>query len=970
MNTKFRDFLLKLGFSEKEVQKELIGNDFIHCVNDYSLSLRYVFTPNESDVFESHQLLWNKNTEPVFIAVSETRSHLIDVKQKPDKERPLKKAICIQSFDYGINTTGFENIDSVLISKTSVDSAYFFDFVSKNQRKNNRTVDKDLLLNLLELKSDLINKGNDQIVHLLILRCLFIKYLEDRGIYDENYLVGILESGNPEQLKGAFDQVARINGDIFKYDQFNISEIKKGYLSQLALFFKSDYKSGQQFLFPYQFDNIPIQLISHVYEAFLKSSMRKGDGVYYTPDFLVDFMLSQTFLEKLKKDSQATILDPAVGSGAFLVQAFQMIQKAYGNDLDFETKKKILTTQLYGIDVDHNALQITAFSLYLALLKTEDPDFIREEIKRAHPILPSLIGGTLISGNTILEDLFPGKVFDCIVSNPPWGSVPTDSDDLRSREIYGKEREAIGNKGRGFPEYEHVADYERSQAFLARVAKWGNKNTSFVMVVKNSIFLNDKSFDFRQEILNKYNISSFYELSHYNEILFKKSVIGEVHGEKVELGASEPCVVLVFKIKSKEDNTLQYVSPKLTEFAEQFEIIHCSEADSFQLNQSQFAENDSLWKVLVNSDIEAHELIINKLQRQKELKVEARSGFKPQKNMISLGEPIWKLLIEPTDFVQYFQKNTDLKTFNWNQNLERRREDSVFLGQRILLAVRPLKTDHFLMRGILLKDEVVYKHNITSVKIKEGSDYLRNYLPYLGILNSKLIGFMFFQLSSQWGKGEGKRDTLRNIDVESLPIKKVLNQQMEGEMTQLVEAIQSKKSDGQECQAELDQLNELVFDLYGLVEYEKEIIREFYDVRVKREGKKESIVRPGDIVQYFEAFKESYSLLLAKDKTLNATYHISKNMGAVICIAINEKSEEQTLERDTKLDILNLVKSKQFASSDSLKILFEEKVKIYDKERSKFYIIKSNQFKDWTVRQAMKDAKEEIDAFIKYLPVI
>ncbi|CAD5283214.1 MULTISPECIES: class I SAM-dependent DNA methyltransferase [unclassified Imperialibacter] len=968
MNSEFRDFLLKLGFSEEEVHNEPV-NEFTHSVDNDSLSVKYIFTPNESDIFESHQRLWNKNTEHVFIAVAGNQSHLINVKEKPDKERPLKKAICIQSFDYGINTKGFEKIDSELISKASIDSAYFFDFVSKNQRnKKKSTVDKDLLLNLLELKSDLIKGGNDQIVHLLILRCLFIKYLEDRGIFQKDYLLTILDSGSPQKLTAAFDQVARINGDIFKYDdQFHAADIKKEYLSQLALFFKCDYRSGQQFLFPYQFDNIPIQLISHVYEAFLKNSTRKGDGVYYTPDFLVNFMLKQSFAEKLDQNSKATILDPAVGSGAFLVQAFQMIQHAHGKTLGFEEKKEILKTQLYGVDIDQNALQITAFSLYLALLEHEAPAFIREKIEQESPILPSLIGKTLIVGNAILEDLFPDKVFDCIASNPPWGSVPTDSKDPKVLEVYLKERAAIANKSGDYPEYEYVADYERSQAFLTRVAKWGDESTSFVMVVKNSIFLNDKTFEFRQDVLRKYQINTFYELSHYNDILFKKSVIGEVHGDKVELGASEPCAVIVFKINSGQETVLHYISPKLTDFANHFEIIHCSGSDSFNLAQPELAKRDSLWKVLVNGDIEAHDLIFSKLQRQKNLELEVRAGFQPKKEMKSLGEPIWKRIIEPRDFQQYVVTNPDLSVFNWNQELHRRRDEEIFNDNRIVVPVGLTLPDRFLLRGVLLNEEIVFKHNMLSVKIRNHDAQLNNYSPYLGIFNSKLIGFIIYQLSVQWGKGKTWVN-LRNEDIENLPFKVISDPDTLNEMTTLVETVQSKKSRGEDCQSEIDQLNERVFDLYGLVDYEKEIIREFYDVRVNRAGKKESLVRFNDLLAFFESFKDAYSLMLADDRTLNASYHLSTNMGAVICFSIVERSEEQALEKDTTLDILHLVKNKQLSNTDSLKVLFEEKVKIYDKEQGKFYIIKSNQFKDWTVRQAMKDAKEEIDAFIRYLP--
>lgn len=966
MSTKFPDFLLNLGFSEEKVRKELRDNEFKYEVDD-KLLVRYISTPSESDIFYVHQQLWNKNTEPVFVAVAGSKSYLINAKEKPDQKNPLKKSICIASFEYGTNTTGYEDIDSLIFTKSAIDAAYFFDFVSKNRKYNCRTVDKDLLLNLLELKSDLVRNGNDQIIHLLILRCLFIKYLEDRGIFSENYLLNVLERNDPQQLIAAFEKVARINGDIFKYDsEFDSSQIDTEYLHKLSLFFKSDYKSGQLSLFPYQFDNIPIQLISHVYEAFLKSSTKKGDGIYYTPDFLVDFMLSQSFDEKLKDNPKSTILDPAVGSGAFLVQAFKMIQKSYGHRLDYEEKKRILQTQLFGIDIDRNALQIAAFSLYLALLEEESSDFIRDKIEQENPILPSLIGETLIAGNTILEDLFTDKVFDCIASNPPWGSVPIGSSEPKVNQVYLQERAAIDDKSGKYPEYSYVADFERSQAFIMRVSKWGDLNTIYVMVVKNSIFLNDRTLDFRKDVLEKFQIKTFYELSHYNEILFKKSVIGNVHGQQVELGASEPCVVLIFKNKTTEDNTLRYISPKLTEFARQFELIHFTSSDRFELKQNEFFEHDSLWKILVNSDLEAHDLIVKKLLIQRGLKVNARRGLQPKGEMKPKGAPIWKQIITPQNFVQ-FQIISELELFNWNQELHRTREESIFCGERIVFPIGPTKQDGYLLRGLFLSEEVLFKDNMISIKLSKGSESIGDYLPQLGVFNSQLIGFIIYQLSVQWGKGKTWVN-LRNEDIEILPFKEIGDIDVVDEMTQLVKTIQIKKAEGGDCESEILQLNEMVFDLYGLLDYEKEIIREFYNVRVNRASNKDLTVQPSDINAYWHAFKDAYSLLLSSKKTINASYHISQNLGVVICIAITDKENETEVLRNPQLSIVNFVKGKQLSNTDSIKILFEEKVKFYDKEQGKFYIIKSNQFKDWTIRQAMKDAKEEIEAFIKYLP--
>ena len=953
MNILFHNFLLKLGFSEGKVQKDLIDDIFIHSIEkDNPISVKYIYTPTEADIFKHHKNLWNRNSDSVFVAVSNNRSYLINAKEKPDEDRPLKNTICLRSFKYGINSADFENIDLELISKNSVDSAYFFDFISKTKRSG-QTVDKDLLLNLLTLKNDLLKVGNERTIHLLILRCLFIKYLEDRGIFENNYLQNILKSNSPDELVRAFNEVTKINGDVFKFDQFEVSDIKIEYLNKLALFFESDYRSSQLKLFPYKFDQIPIQLISHVYEAFLKGSAKKGKGIYYTPPFLVNFMLRQSFSEKVKQNPKAKILDPAVGSAAFLVEAFKMIQTAYGKGLDFNTKKKILEEQLFGIDVDQNALQIAAFSLYLALLETEDPAFIRAEIKRANPILPSLIGKTLIHGNSITDNIFPDEIFDCIASNPPWGSVPTELNDS-----YQKEREAIDNKDGNYPEYAHVADYERSQAFLTRVSKWGDKNTLFVMVVKNSIFLNDKTQDFRLDILNRYRINTFYELSHYNTILFKKSVIGEIDGEKIELGASEPCVVVIFQQKTSQvDNIVKYISPKLTDFSERFELIHYTDRDKSELKQSEFIKKDSLWKVLVNGDIEDYELveILNRIKDHPILI--CSKGFEPKKNDSIEEKPVYRYLIKSEDLERFRVKQINTK-FNWNQKLRRPSNPELFKGERILVANRPKPNDKFKIRAAQVSGDYIFRNDIFCLKFENPEKSLF----YLGLLNSSLFGHYLFHNSVQW-LGGSKRDSFRKSDLLQLPFLFV------GKFPDKAKPIIDKVNSiigfpniSHKLETELD---ELVFDLYGLLDYEKEIIKEFYQIRVQRAEAKQSKVKAEDILSYHKAFKETFSLILSKQNSLNASYHISSNFGTVICFSIVDKTETLHLKENRDLKILNFVKSNQLKKSDSLKILFEDKVKIYDKD--KFYIIKSNQFKDWTVRQAIRDAKEEIELFINHL---
>ena len=965
-SNKFKIFLKNLGFSESDFKGEP-RTVFVYefpIDETQSEDVRYIHTPTDEDIFTEHQKLWNQNDVSSFVAVGDYKTYLLDAKVKPDKERPVNSKI--KTFDYGVNSTGFEKEKLEEITKDSIDATYFFDFVIKN-RKKPQEVDKDLLLNLIALKKDLLEiKDDEETIHLLILRCLFIKYLEDKGIYDEGYLTNALNAQKPTKIIEAFEEIKKINGDIFKFDkQVLETEIDARYLSNTHQFFTSDYLSKQGRLFPYLFDQIPIQLISNVYEAFLNNDKRQGKGIYYTPTFLVNFILSHSLKEKLKESRNVTVFDPAVGSGAFLVESFKAIVKP--ND-SYEKKKDILQNQLFGVDNDRNALQIAAFSLYLALIETENPEFIREQIEISNPILPSLIGKTLIQKNSITDNVFEDKTFDCIVSNPPWGSVEPNDDEENL-----KEREAIETKGKEglMPEYKNVSDYERSQAFLIRVQKWSNEKTIFSLVVKNSIFLNDNSEGFRKELLKTYQINYFYELSNYNKILFKKHKIGEINGEKVEVGATQPCSVLVFEFLKNDNQKLNYISPKLNNFSENFQIIHYTQKDIHEIEQKKLFENDLLWRVLVNGDFEDFELLKNKLLLQNGLIFECRTGFKPKENMKILGDPEMRKWIKPKHFERYLIKEP-LAEFNWNQELDRRRSESIFQGNRIVSAVKPEKKHNYKVSAIRTNDNnLVYADDILCYKIQNVENLsFENYSVVLGILNSKLIGYTLFHISSQWGKEGGmKRPKLRNADIErfiKLPLLDFQSEIYQSIRSRVIE-IENLKEEYVETENIENQIDEIVFDLYRLKEYEKEIIREFYQIKVERDGISEKYVKKSDIENYANKFTEVFGLMLeANSKLIAKNFFISSNLGATICFTIVNKSEENHLDEDKTISILNFVKRKQIEKADTSKILNEEKVKIYD---DKFlYIVKSNLFKDWTVRQAIKDANEEVGLLLSKLP--
>lgn len=961
---RFADFLNVLGYPREMLDTGLDENVFTYRidVNDpeivdfppQRLDLHYVYTPTEESIFESHSDFWNQNSVNAFVAVSDNKCRIINSREKPDETDPLSKAITIKSFDYGVNSQGFDKDKLKEILKDSVDSTYFFDFIIQNQ-KTGHEVDKDLLLNLIALRNDLEQEGNDKIAYLLILKCLFIKYLEDRGIYPQNYLLDILRSSVPEVLLNAFKEIRKINGDLFKPGKIDETAITPGYMKKLSRFFSCDYRSKQLKLFPYRFNKIPVQLISNVYETFLESEAKRGKGIYYTPPFIVDFMLSHTLREKLNRNPRAAVLDPACGSGAFLVESFKMIIGALPYKPGFKEKQEIMETQLWGIDRDENSLQIAAFSLYLVLLENESPQYIRDQIQRAHPILPSLIGKTLLNGNALVDDnLFGGKIFDCVIANPPWGSVPEDEEPGNIEE-----RKAIGSKDRKGtnPAYASVSDYERSQAFLLRAGQWGDNETIFAMVVKNSIFLNKHAAAFRKELLEKYRLSYFFELSKLDKILFKKRSIGKVDHQEIEIGSTEPCAIVVFGKSQDKTGTINYIAPQLTGFSEKFQLIHFSQKDINRVMQTDFLEDDLTWRVLAKGSMDDYKLIKKISRQNRSLKITCSRGFEPKQNMGSTETQAWNRILIQSQNIERYHIKRSLNMFNWNRTLRRYGDENLFNGDRILIAYRPIPRDRLKLRCIFTDEEMVFRNDILCFKSEE----ITNYLPYLAILNSSFAGYYLFKISAQWYGGI-KREALRTYDLKSFPFPESDNRFPELiEMANRVMDLKKNDKDSSELERKID---ELVFELYGLLEFEKEIIREFYQINVER---KKDHVKEKDLQNYVNRFRQNFKLVLDPGYDLNASYFQSHHIGASVCFQMVKKEDFIPAIAREDIPILHIVKKSQLQQSFTSRMINEDKVKIYDEK--KFYIIKSNYFKDWTARQAVKDANEEIGLLFKNLPV-
>ncbi len=315
----------------------------------------------------------------------------------------------------------------------------------KNLLDQGQRVDRRLLENLRQLGKELKNRGLlPSAAHALIGKYVYFRYLWDRGILTEEWLQEqniskesvlsrIATIDGLSRLTAALE--SRFNGKIFPLDFIQQDGLTDLHVQLTASVFMGDEtvlshpeKIIQQLHLDFQaydFEYIPIEILSAVYEQFIEDSRQKG--AVYTPEILADYLLSE--INAVKALTEKTkILDPACGSGVFLVLAFRHLIEAEllkesGSKLQPEKLKELLSN-LYGVEKELDACYVAEFSLILTFLNYIDP----RELQKIEFRFPTLHNERIF--HTDFFDLegthYPGNFwqrnlkFDCIIGNPPW----------------------------------------------------------------------------------------------------------------------------------------------------------------------------------------------------------------------------------------------------------------------------------------------------------------------------------------------------------------------------------------------------------------------------------------------------------------------------------------------------------------------------------------------------------------------
>lgn len=491
--------------------------------------------PADDDLRRWHEAAWNIGVAPLLWIITPTDVRLYDCYASPPQPSP-ESSIAPPPLDQFLVATDhrLKSLDAACGRFATETGAFWSGSVGAKINRRHR-VDRELLAEISALEerlTELAPEGDEQqrqlaqdLAQRFIGRCIFTWYLLDRGLA-QPFLPATLPPrleamfATPDSAFELFDWLrATFNGDLFPMDD---PGAERDHLTSEHLDLIRDFvegrslipeRKGQGRLFNFRFNAIPVDLISSIYQQFARSSAAENaatQGLHYTPVELVHLTLDPVF-EGLAPE--ARVVDPACGSGAFLVEAFRRLvwRATGGKPASRQLVRSILYEQLFGVDINRSALGIAAFSLYLAALELdEEPVNDVRDLKFDH-----LIDTTLFETDSLGDNL-PAQLtshsFDAVVGNPPWTFVSQQG---------GSPRRATDDEGTLRPRR------SPDQAFLALAERLAGEAGRIGMVMKATPFFSKDghAISARNALLKRLAPTALINLSYLRrEELFPDAV--------------------------------------------------------------------------------------------------------------------------------------------------------------------------------------------------------------------------------------------------------------------------------------------------------------------------------------------------------------------------------------------------------------------------------------------------------------
>ena len=743
--------------------------------------------------------------------------------------------------------------------------------------------------------------------------------------------------------------------------------------------------TGQLSLFDlYDFSVIPTEFISNVYESFVGIENQADEGVYYTPLFLVDYILSETIekhITKNKSDS-CKVLDPSCGSGVFLVEVLRKLieqykkqnREVYDSDKEAfkEDIKKIAVENIFGIDKDESAVQVAIFSIYLTLLSEMNPPEITN-FKFPELLNTNFFCADFFDENAKFNTIFQNKSFDFIVGNPPWKRGKDEKKKTMQEPLYV---EYINDRKKREEQSEctiGIGNKEIAQAFVLRTSDFSTQNTKCALIVTSKVLYNLQSKDFRRYFLHNYLIERVFELAPVRREVFDKS----------NKKAIAPACVLFFKYadgQNTDKNLIVHVALKPSRFFSMFKIFTVNRRDIQTVQQDRLKKDDWLWKVLVYGSY----LDFNFLKRLKEDYPTIREFIDDNSDfivgqgvMVGGGDEndashlIGMKCIDTNEDIHQFWINPD-NTKKWEYSVVHRPRDRKLYKAPMLL-ISGGNDKNLKCISAINQVDAVFKSSLTAVK-SDNINVLRN---MAGILNSSFFSYFNLQVFSSTCI---EREESHDEEKFDIPFPKT------NDFSSIVEKLEKlllkRYGTSPECpnvQQDIDkkyiELENAIHDAFHITE-EDECLLDYTQnmivpVQLKHKGyekvffpiKYEDKALEDYANLYIERFKSSF-VSIGK-KFVVQIWHTQQVIGMFFKVVPESEYEKDIVWKDMQKDTSGLFQQIiRFGTKKVTDKLFIQKdIRGFEKEY--FYVFKPNEKRLWHKATGYLDVFEFADAILK-----
>ena len=780
-------------------------------------------------------------------------------------------------------------------SKERVLKGSFDKFVqSDTHKKGTATVDKEFLQSLDSWRTYLAtsiswnNKDLNEdeinfVVQQTIDRIIFLRIAEDRSVEPYGTLKEAIKQG--EYYKNLFRQFEQADE---KYNS-GLFDFKKDKISKNIQIDNKVFKTIVNELYypesPYEFSVLSVEILGSAYEQFLgktitidkahrakieeKPEVRKAGGVYYTPQYVVDYIVQNTVGKLIenktpKEVSKIKIVDPACGSGSFLIGAYQYLLDWHKNfysdngkpskgkkdnpltpegNLTTAEKKRILLNNIFGVDIDVNAVEVTKLSLLLKCMEGETEASIASQLRLFNErVLPTL-DENIKSGNSLVDtdfydsqldfgeekkikpfnwqkafhEVFEQGGFDAVIGNPPYVTIGGKEDTLFLKQ----EVEYLLSKyvSKQYKPNLYAFFYEKGLSIL--------REDGLISFIVPRTFIDNIYY----KALREYFVanSKIISLMKLNYEVFDDATTGGTSICIFKKSNAKNSKVLVFEVNNQDE----FFNPNSISINQKEILVGDNKSFSFSNPEKQkliskiFNQSNKLdYFCSVNNGVNTGNAA-NVLLSDKPLNKNYRKILegKDINRYVTRWKGLW-IHYDPT-----LKSRIKLKDLQTKQNKIdfALRDERIFNSEKLIIrqtADRIIATYD--------SDKFVSRHS-THVILNDFQPISIKYL--LGLLNSSLLNFYYNALIPEKGKAFAE---VKAINVKQLPIKEPKNKtgiEQQNEIIKLVNQLLQLNREAQEIKLEskLNQLqskidyyenkiNQLVYQLYELTEDEIKIV--------------------------------------------------------------------------------------------------------------------------------------------------